>query len=273
MRKGFTLIELMIVIAIIAIIAAIAIPNLLESRVTANEAAAASTLKSGIFANQALFQGGGNQDADQDARGEYGTIEALAGLKRTTMSDANSIRLITGPLAAAASLGGAVGATGMRTSSGFNYMVIMPGTDDAAVSTTVTIVQEGMALTTAAVAQGIDSGAGWACNSAEQFYAAAASPERYGDTGRRSFVLTQDGNVRSPAKVNRVNAWWPGATAPANGTASSAATILAGVTDFLTIGPDGAAVAAAFTAPSNWSVAAGIRRVAPDPENYPTISK
>lgn len=36
--KGFTLIELMIVIAIIAIIAAIAVPNLMQSRIRANEA-------------------------------------------------------------------------------------------------------------------------------------------------------------------------------------------------------------------------------------------
>ena len=51
-KEGFTLIELMIVVAIIAIIAAIAIPSLLNARKAGNEASAISSLRTLTTVNE-----------------------------------------------------------------------------------------------------------------------------------------------------------------------------------------------------------------------------
>jgi prepilin-type N-terminal cleavage/methylation domain-containing protein len=59
---GFSLIELLIVVAIILIIAAIAIPNLLRSRIAANEASATNSVRSintAEFAYNASFPSSG----------------------------------------------------------------------------------------------------------------------------------------------------------------------------------------------------------------------
>lgn len=55
-QEGFSLIELLVVVAIILIIAAIAIPNLLRARMSAHEAAAVSTVRN-INNSQATYIG------------------------------------------------------------------------------------------------------------------------------------------------------------------------------------------------------------------------
>lgn len=77
-NKGFSLIELLIVVAIILIIAAIAIPNLVRARISANEASATASMRT-IGSGQLLYRSSNNRFTDLAGLSGDSIIDTILG--------------------------------------------------------------------------------------------------------------------------------------------------------------------------------------------------
>ena len=175
-QTGFTLIELMIVIAIIAIIAAIAIPNLLAARLSANETAAIATLRN-IISAQAQFQQGAKADTDTDGTGEYGGFVELSGGGAGRMAAVLNPPVLSGAFRI-------LNANGQVSRSGYFFRIYLPTAAGAGVG-------EPQAGYTAALVN---------ADLSETTWCAYAHPVNFSQSGNRTFFTNQGGDVVATEK-------------------------------------------------------------------------
>ena len=206
-NAGFTLIELMIVVAIIAIIASVAIPKLLSARVSANESAAISTLRS-IASAQAQLQSSAAVDVDQDGGGEYGFFAELAGtasLRETDGAGGIQVAALAAEALAPPMLSGALGivdANGFVNRSGYLFQMWLPNAANVGV-------------TELANSAGADPANAPDSNNSEVIWSCYAWPQNAGQTGNRVFFINQDGDILQSNNRDQAAPYNGAATTPA----------------------------------------------------------
>lgn len=169
-NAGFTLLEMIITVIVIAILASVAVPNYMQSRLTANEAAMVATMRT-VATTQLKFKSSGYVDLNQDGSFEHGTLREMTGhvaVRGTTMFlTPNELPPSIGELDAA----------GRARRQGYYIAVYLP---DAT----------GLGLgDTDALSPSIDAGL------SANFWTCVAWPTQVGTSGRHTYFVNQQGEV------------------------------------------------------------------------------
>lgn len=193
-NKGFSLTELMIVVAIIATIASIALPQMVGARLTANEAAAISTLRL-VSTAQEQLRTLGAIDTDSDGAGEFGFFAELAGtVPLRVVSPLGPQPGIPGiddltPSPLSAPLG-VVNAQSLVSRSGYYFQIWLPGAPAGGVTPAVAEL---------AFVGGGDPAAMPDSQTSETLWCAYAWPVAASRSGNRMFFVNQSGDLHQCA--------------------------------------------------------------------------
>ena len=177
---GLTLVELIVVVSIFVIVLAIAVPNLVATRMRANESAALGHLRS-VATAQSQFREGAKADEDFDGKGEFGTFGEMGG--RVGVRGLST--KVPTDLTAAMSM---VDVAGEVSRSGYIFRLYLPRADGTGQR------EQPYGGMPAGV---VDPDNG------ERFWVCYAWPTQSSISGSQTFVMNQSGHVRQSTESRR----------------------------------------------------------------------
>lgn len=200
-RAGFTIIELLIVVAIIAVVAAMAIPKLQSARLSAAESSAIGTLRS-IYAAQIQVQAGHQIDTNGDGQAEYGYLAELTGAVPARVTGPGNTPTAgtpgideLNPSVLVAGLGAVQ--SGVVSRSGYLFRIYLPGPSVGGAVPGIAEDNNG-GKTAGPYPDGINGGT---------FFCAYAWPILKGKSGNATFFINQEGQLlRSFSKATPYSA-------------------------------------------------------------------